>query len=997
MNRFLNQNLALNRGFFYLLFSILSAAAFALIVSGVGLIFGQAVSFENPFLMGLSIFVLALLVDPTRKLLQKRIDALLFSGVRDYQVKIQAFNNELSQLTDFSEILVLLRRSILDLLAPEHMHIFVFDSSSKQYIAAPDENGQNTTDITFSLESPLIEVLSTRKRSALYLRDHDSVPGVLLKDRARLALLDPQIIIPLPGQSRLVGWISLSANISGKAYQDKDVYYLSQVGALVSSAIERAQVISDLERRVHEMDVLTRIAQGINIKVNFDDVLELIFAQTGLLIPFDDFAILLREPDESDILYYPFYLQNNERIPEKENRPIPEGRGLERLVLENQQELRIDDYEYYCRSQGVQPTWEGIYSWMAVPLNAGTSSIGIISLGNRDSSFVYTGEHLRLLQTVADQAAGAIVKARLLEETVQRARQLSLLNELSRVLGSTLDLEPLLKKILDGAVEILNCQAGTLFLVDDESGELIFKVTAGPVAEDLRGKRLPPDTGLVGKAVSLKSPLISNDVSQSTDWYRWSDEQTGFKTESLLVVPMVVQDQVVGVIEVINKRTGMPFIDSDKELISAFASQAAVAYESARLYTMTDQALAERVEELSVMQRIDRQLNTSLDIERALRITLEWALRQSGADAGFIGMVEENGIRITSYHGYTGGLNLTQGGYLAYVPQLLQLGVQSGEVQWINEQGSSQDGDVMTGLAGSQIVIPIRREIEVIGVLSLESKVTNLISEDTLAFLIRLGDHASIAISNAQLYYAVQEANQAKSEFISMVSHELKTPMTSIRGYTDLLSAKSVGPVNEAQFNFLSTIRSNVERMQSLVNDLADVARIEAGKLRLEYRAFSISEIIDEVVRTTQTQILQKNQNLILQVPDDLPLVWGDRGRTIQVIANLLSNASKYSPEDATVTISAETSDNVWDLNGAARVLHITVQDSGYGISEEDKKKIFQKFFRADDQEIRSVSGTGLGLSIAKYLVEMQGGQIWFDSQLRQGTSFNFTLPIAEQ
>ena len=139
--------------------------------------------------------------------------------------------------------------------------------------------------------------------------------------------------------------------------------------------------------------------------------------------------------------------------------------------------------------------------------------------------------------------------------------------------------------------------------------------------------------------------------------------------------------------------------------------------------------------------------------------------------------------------------------------------------------------------AKAQIVIPIRREGEVIGILLLESKETERYRDDIQEFLIRLGDHAAIAISNAQLYGAVQQANIAKSDFISFISHELKTPMTSIRGFTDLLAAGSVGPINEAQENFLVTIRTNVTRMNTLVSDLADLSRIEANRLRLEFSA----------------------------------------------------------------------------------------------------------------------------------------------------------------
>jgi signal transduction histidine kinase len=265
-----------------------------------------------------------------------------------------------------------------------------------------------------------------------------------------------------------------------------------------------------------------------------------------------------------------------------------------------------------------------------------------------------------------------------------------------------------------------------------------------------------------------------------------------------------------------------------------------------------------------------------------------------------------------------------------------------------------------------------------------------------VGFLQRLGDHASIAISNAQLVAAIQAANVAKSEFVSFVAHELKNPMTSIKGYTELLAAGAVGGVNEAQSNFLATIRSNIERMNTLVSDLNDLSKIEAGRLRLEFKALKVPGVIDDTVRSLRKQIEEKGQQLLIQAGADLPDAWADRTRLAQVLVNLVSNAHKYTPQGGKIQVGAEASPNRWDPAGAQQVIHIWVKDDGIGISPEDQKKIFQKFFRSEDPKTREVPGTGLGLNITRSLVEMQGGRIWFESELRRGTTFHFTVPVAE-
>jgi len=605
----------------------------------------------------------------------------------------------------------------------------------------------------------------------------------------------------------------------------------------------------------------------------------------------------------------------------------------------------------------------------------------------------YTNDQVSLLQSMADQVAGAIVKTRLLDETERRARQLSTLNDVARQLTSTLELEPLLQNILHNAVQILNCEAGSLIMVDEQTDELVFRVAEGPVADELINKRMPAGSGFVGKSVRTAEPVVVNDVSSSSVWFSSNDKSTGFVTRALLVVPLVFKSSVTGVIEVINRKDGRPFSQEDQSLLMAFASQAAIAIENARLYTLTDKALADRVEELSVMQRIDRELNTSLDTTLAMRITLEWAMRQSGATAGWVGMLRGEGIQIMSSQGYGEEITRYQDELLSLADYALEDVATSGQPVRRLITGE-QTALLVDGM--SQIILPIRREGETSGLIFMESATPEVCSDEVIDFLMRLSDHASIAISNAQLYAEVQAANVAKSEFVSFVAHELKNPMTSIKGYTELLAAGAVGPISETQGNFLGTIRSNVDRMKTIVEDLNDLSKIEAGRLKLDYKSTPLPEMAEDVVRSLRKQIEDKEQKLIMNIPADLPHLWCDRNRVLQVLVNLVSNAHKYTERGGDIYFNAEKCQNAWDPQGAPEVIHIWVQDTGIGISPEDQKKIFSKFFRSEDPKTREVPGTGLGLNITRSLVEMQGGKIWFESEFRKGTIFHFTVPVAE-
>lgn len=989
--RLLNTDYILSRAVLYALLSVLGVSGYALLVGGMSLISGTAIPSDNPIVIGLMVLILAVLLNPLRTYMQKITDKVFFRGQAAYGDRLQEFGHALTQTLNLDEIIKLLRHYVSQVLLPDQFHIYVHNPLGDYYAAANDEQGAASSDIRFGVKNALPQFLSQRKAS-LFMREGDSLPAAIITERNRLAILGSHLFIPLPGQKRLVGWMALGNRRSGEPYTASDVSFLESLADQAALAVERVQVVVDLERRVHEMNVLTRLAEGINVTLAFNDLLELFYAQTNRLIPMRDFRITLLD-DSQEHLYHAFYLEDDERLTAWENQLIPEKVGLESEVVTRHQALATADYEQECRSRGLIPEVQGIYAWMGVPLNAGADTIGAVSMGSRDPSEIYTQEQVDLLQAIADLAAGAIVKARLLEETELSERQMRTLNEIARSISSTLELDPLLQEIMQSAVDILACEAGSLLMVDENTGEAVFEVAIGPVADELIGQRVPARAGLVGKAVTTGEAIIQNDVRRSSDWFD-TDKETGYSTQDLLVVPMKVKDRVIGVLEVLNKKDRSPFTQRDQDLLGTFAAQAVVAIENARLYTLTDQALAARVEELSVMQRIDRELNASLEVDRAMRITLEWALRQSQAEAGLVGEVTTDGIRVMVTQGYAGELDNYSDSLLPLSSPTFQDPLESGQSSSIRIR-EGEDFQLLSG-AQSQIIVSIRRESKTIGILFLESSSLADFPPDVLAFLSRLSDHAAIAISNAQLYAAVQSASLAKSQFVSAAAHELKNPLTSIKGYADLLVAGAVGSVSDPQANFLATIRSNAERMGTLVSDLQDLSRIEAGQLRLQFNKVALSEAIEEVKRSVHRQIEEKDQQLEVEVATDLPPLWVDHTRLVQILTNLVSNAHKYTPQAGRITIRAERLTPHSQASRGSQLVHVAIKDTGIGITPEDQRKIFQQFFRSEDPKVREVTGTGLGLSISKNLVEMQGGEIWFESQVGEGTTFHFTVPVAE-
>ncbi len=234
---------------------------------------------------------------------------------------------------------------------------------------------------------------------------------------------------------------------------------------------------------------------------------------------------------------------------------------------------------------------------------------------------------------------------------------------------------------------------------------------------------------------------------------------------------------------------------------------------------------------------------------------------------------------------------------------------------------------------------------------------------------------------------AEREIADMKNEFVSTVSHELRTPLTSIKGYVDLILDGSAGDINEMQEEFLGIVKENSDRLVELINEMLDISRIESGRVHLKVEPLDISNSIDGAVDTFRAVLSQTDRSIDVHVPENLPQVVADPDRVGQVLINLISNAIKYSPGGGKVSITAgETGDFVT----------VSVSDQGLGISREDQKRLFTKFYRVDTAMTREIGGTGLGLSISKTIVELLGGEIGCKSRPGKGSTFWFSLPLAD-
>ena len=306
----------------------------------------------------------------------------------------------------------------------------------------------------------------------------------------------------------------------------------------------------------------------------------------------------------------------------------------------------------------------------------------------------------------------------------------------------------------------------------------------------------------------------------------------------------------------------------------------------------------------------------------------------------------------------------------------------------------SQDQAYVEGAGGrietaSELAVPILHGEKAVAVINLEHPEPDAFSEDDQKLIEILASHVSAELSRLDYVHELQEKNlelikldELKNRFISMVTHEIRSPLTSIRGYADIIISGDVGEVNHKTERMLSVIKRNADRITALSTDLADTQVIESGRLRLETGRVHMGALVMIVVDEIQPLLEERKQRLVRRVPSDLSLILGDETRLIQVMVNLLDNACKFSPKGNEIFL------DILEEDGCIKV---KVTDNGLGIRKEDLPKLFEPF--PDIEKPKNIHGTGLGLSICKGIIGLHGGEIWAESEGKE-TTFTFSIPI---
>jgi len=997
----------ISQGITYFIMVLALVISNFMLVLGLNFILQDAINANDPLLNASLLFGMVALFIPVRIRLQRRIDKIYFRARRNYQQDVEQFSQKLTNLNRYSAISLEFRQTLNNSVNPASLFIYTATSDQSTYRAYND--ARQETDIEFAPDSDLIQYLRENTDNVITLSNYEPWPPELRTEATRLSILRANIIVPMPGTEFMNGFVIVGPPLSGKSqYEFEEVRFVMNLVGQLSIATERAQVIDSLERRVTELNVLSQVGQAVNFTIEFDVLLELIYTQTSRLIDASHFYITLHE-ESIEQVYFAFFLQNDDRITDRENVRWAIGNDIMSYIINSGRALKLDDFVTDGQSYDLDLFDKEIASWMGVPLTAGRSTIGAIAVAKTRIGEAYTPEQFKIFNDIGALASTSIEKARLFNATRLRERQLTVLNDISQQLVATeSDVEKLLEIITASAVEILNAEAGSLLLAtDDFTDELEFRVVIGGAGSDLVGSRWDSKKGVVGKVMTTGEAQIVNDAEQDS---RHTEDTKGEKsiqqyhTSSLLAVPLIAKEEIIGVLEVLNKTDGTPFIQEDVDLLTTFGGQAAIAIENARLFQMTDIQLTQRVSELETLESFDTKLNRTLDLSEVAKITVTSAMQTLNAEAGALGIVHLDPpyLEIVSISGYVEDDYPEEAdGYIWPLDEgIIGRVIRNRQPDLASDV--SIDPDYTKGLRGSlsQITLPMLSGQDINALLILETNQDPSFTLTDWLFAQRLAEHASIAVANAQLYQELTRANKSKSEFMGFAAHELKNPLSSVKGYSDLMLKGMIGELNEQQQSFVNVIYSNANRMETIINDLRDSAKMDANEFAVELSPIHIHHAVIETLRPFTHVLQEKSQTLVNDVSEDLPMVMADQTRIIQVLTNLFSNAHKYSPEDTSITLFAETVKDFVNGDGVKRgdVLKLGVKDEGLGMSQEDQNRLFkERYFRSTNPDALDQPGTGLGMMLTFGIMQKHQGDIWIESELGSGATFYITLPLAPQ
>jgi GAF domain-containing protein len=663
----------------------------------------------------------------------------------------------------------------------------------------------------------------------------------------------------------------------------------------------------------------------------------------------------------------------------------------------------------------------GYRSWVVVPLLRHDETVGTISVTRREPGG-FTDDEIALLKTFTDQAVIAIENVRLFTELQQKNEALTQAHaqvtealeqqtataEILRVISrSQTDVQPVFDTIVRSAVRLCDGLSSSLHQFD---GELLHHVAQHNFSSEALEAvhricpARPTRALLAGRVILERAVVHIPDIELDPEWQHQAlSRAIGWR--SGLYVPMLREGAPIGVIAVARAEPG-PFSDNEIELLKTFADQAVIAVENVRLFKELQARtgeLTQSVEKLTALGEVSRAVSSTLDVETVLNTIVSRASQLAGAAGCSIYEYDEAAEQFE--------LRATHNDDTEFVAALRAVPLRKGEglmgraaemrepiqIPDITQPGAYQSSvrDTLIRFGyRALLAVPLLREDQIIGSLSFNRKEAGEFPPEVIEVLRTFATQSALAIQNARLFREIADksaqleaASRHKSEFLANMSHELRTPLNAIIGFSEVLTERMFGELNDKQEEYLKDIHASGQHLLSLINDILDLSKIEAGRMELELSDFHLPSAIENALILVRERASRRGIRLGSTIDERLGMIGGDERKVKQVLLNLLSNALKFTPEGGRIDVDAR-------LDGG--MVEISVADTGIGIAPADQDAAFEEFRQVGAAD-KKAEGTGLGLALSRKFIELHGGKIWVKSQVGQGSTFTFTLPVRRE